>query len=92
MEKSKDSHEDFYGETSAAPSSTSCPLQLRFELPDHLQRCIIYCSIFPESYLLSKAALIRLLVAQGLVEEIAGRIMEDVAEEYICESSSDCFE
>ncbi|XP_050378494.1 disease resistance protein RPM1-like [Argentina anserina] len=86
MEESKDSHEDEQGETSADPSSPSCPLQLRFkELPYHLQHCLMYCSIFPESYLLSKAALIRLLVAQGLIQEKAGRIMEDVAEEYVCE-------
>ncbi|KAL6175981.1 hypothetical protein ACLB2K_052617 [Fragaria x ananassa] len=45
----------------------------------------MYCSIFPESYWLSKGKLIRLLVAQGLIQETAGKIMEDVAEEYICE-------
>lgn len=85
MEESKDSHEDEKGETSAG-SSSSCPLQLRYrELPDYLQSCIMYCSIFPESYRLSKGKLTRLLVAQGLIQEKAGKIMEDIAEEYICE-------
>ncbi|KAL6177504.1 hypothetical protein ACLB2K_049030 [Fragaria x ananassa] len=79
-----DSHEDEKGDTSA--SSSPCPLQLRYiELPYHLQSCVVYCSIFPESYRLSKGKLIRLLVAQGLIQEKAGKIMEDVAEEYICE-------
>ncbi|KAL6178548.1 hypothetical protein ACLB2K_050066 [Fragaria x ananassa] len=45
----------------------------------------MYCSIFPESYWLSKGKLIRILVAQGLIQETGGKIMEDVAEEYICE-------
>lgn len=85
MDESKDSHEDEKGETSAA-SSSSCPLQLRYrDLPDYLQSCIMYCSIFPESYRLSKGKLIRLLVAQGLIQEKSGKIMEDIAEEYICE-------
>ena len=85
MEESRDSHEDEKGETSASPSSP-CPLQLRYsELPYYLQSCVMYCSILPESYRLSKGKLIRLLVAQGLIEEKPGRIMEDVAEEYICE-------
>ncbi|PIA29329.1 hypothetical protein AQUCO_06100090v1 [Aquilegia coerulea] len=52
-------------------------------IPYYLRSCLMYCVIFPEKYGVTKGKLVRLLVAEGLIEEKNGEIMEDVAEEYI---------
>lgn len=49
----------------------------------YLRSCLMYCCIFPENYGIAKGRLIRLLVAEGLIQEKAGQIVEDVAEENI---------
>ncbi|CAN1235809.1 Disease resistance protein RPM1 [Linum perenne] len=51
----------------------------------YLQSCLLYCCIFPEGYWIAKGKLIRLLVAEGLVQEEAGRLPEVLAEENIDE-------
>ncbi|XP_021801751.1 disease resistance protein RPM1-like [Prunus avium] len=82
MEETENSQENEEGETSAC--SSSLPLQLCYrDLPDYLQNCLMYCCILPDG--ISKGKLIRLLVAQGLIQEKAGHVMEDVAEENISE-------
>ncbi|KAI5329747.1 hypothetical protein L3X38_029144 [Prunus dulcis] len=80
MEEAENSQENEEGETSASSSSLPLPLCYR-DLPDYLQNCLMYCCILPDS--ISKGKLIRLLVAQGLMQEKAGHVMEDVAEENI---------
>uniref|UniRef100_A0A0E0QY21 Uncharacterized protein n=1 Tax=Oryza rufipogon TaxID=4529 RepID=A0A0E0QY21_ORYRU len=54
-------------------------------LPTHLKSCFLYCSLFPEDYLLRRKKLIRWWVAEGFVEERGGNTMEEVAEEYLKE-------
>ncbi|XP_038684994.1 disease resistance protein RPM1-like [Tripterygium wilfordii] len=65
-------------------ASSSFPFKSSFiSLPYYLKYCLMYCCIFPENYWISRGRLIRLLLAEGLVQEKAGEVMEDVAREYI---------
>ncbi|XP_015882445.2 disease resistance protein RPM1 [Ziziphus jujuba] len=50
-----------------------------------MKNCLLYCCIFPESYWIAKGKLIRLLVAEDLINKKAGKVMEDIAEENIYE-------
>ncbi|KAH7550508.1 hypothetical protein ACOSQ2_024437 [Xanthoceras sorbifolium] len=77
----EDSHDMEEGQTSS-PDAASCILNYT-GLPYYLQHCLMYCCLFPENYWLSKGKLIRLLVAEGLLQEKVGEIMEDIAEENI---------
>lgn len=71
------------GQSSA---SSSVSFESNFiNLPDELQNCLLYCCIFPENYWIAKGKLIRLLVAENLIKEKAGKVMEDIAEENIYE-------
>ena len=73
---------DKEGQTSV--ESSSVPFRLKYNsLPYYLRSCLMYCCIFPENYGIAKGRLIRLLVAEGLIQEKAGQIVEDVAEENI---------
>ncbi|XP_062094480.1 disease resistance protein RPM1-like [Humulus lupulus] len=55
-------------------------LSLSFnDLPYHLKHCFMYLSLFPEDYSIKPNALIRLWIAEGFVEEIEGRTLEEVA-------------
>ncbi|XP_058100181.1 disease resistance protein RPM1-like [Magnolia sinica] len=55
------------------------------DLPYHLKHCFLYCSVFPEDYLIKRKMLIRLWVAEGLVEKRRDLTMENVAERYLQE-------
>ncbi|KAG6735560.1 hypothetical protein POTOM_061830 [Populus tomentosa] len=73
---------DKEGQTSV--ESSSVPFRLKYNsLPYYLRSCLMYCCIFPENYGIAKGRLIRLLAAEGLIQEKAGQIVEDVAEENI---------
>ncbi|PRQ47615.1 putative P-loop containing nucleoside triphosphate hydrolase, leucine-rich repeat domain, L [Rosa chinensis] len=50
-----------------------------------LKRCFLYCSLFPEDYLMGKNRLIRLWIAEGFIEHVKGVTPEAVAELYIME-------
>ncbi|URE38774.1 disease resistance protein [Musa troglodytarum] len=52
-------------------------------LPYHLRNCLLYCSLFPDGYLIGRNRLIRLWVAEGFVKERRERSMEEVAEDYL---------
>ncbi|KAF8378244.1 hypothetical protein HHK36_029583 [Tetracentron sinense] len=70
----------------ADEGEASCSFNFRLNyrnLPYYLRSCLMYCCIFPEKYWIPKGRLIRLLVAEGLVQEIPGVIMEDIAEQNI---------
>ena len=54
-------------------------------LPTHLKSCFLYCSLFPEDYLLHRKQLARLWMAEGFVEERGGSTLEEVAEGYVKE-------
>lgn len=69
-----------------SPASSSVSFNLKYKnLPYYLQSCLTYCCIFPENYWIHKGKLIRLLVAEGLVQGKTGQILEDTAEENINE-------
>ncbi|CAL2258498.1 unnamed protein product [Prunus armeniaca] len=61
-------------------------LSLSFnDLPYYLKACFLYLSIFPEGHLIQHMRLIRLWIAEGFVEAIQGRTLEEVAEDYLKE-------
>ncbi|KAJ4973988.1 hypothetical protein NE237_007162 [Protea cynaroides] len=53
------------------------------DLPYRLKHCCMYCCIFPEDYLIKRKKLIRLWIAEGFVEKIKNKTLEDVADKYI---------
>ncbi|KAG6731270.1 hypothetical protein I3842_01G120700 [Carya illinoinensis] len=61
-------------------------LSLSFnDLPCYLKDCFLYLSIFPEDYWIKKMRVIRLWIAEGLIEAKEGKTLEDVAEDYLNE-------
>uniref|UniRef100_A0ACD6A4M0 Uncharacterized protein n=2 Tax=Avena sativa TaxID=4498 RepID=A0ACD6A4M0_AVESA len=52
-------------------------------LPTYLKSCFLYCSLFPEDYLLKRKRLIRLWVAEGFIKRRGESTMEEVAEGYL---------
>ncbi|XP_037461596.1 disease resistance protein RPM1-like [Triticum dicoccoides] len=54
-------------------------------LPTHLKSCFLYCSLFPEDYLFRRKKLVRLLIAEGFIEERGESTLEEVAEGYLKE-------
>ncbi|KAK1608917.1 hypothetical protein QYE76_032590 [Lolium multiflorum] len=59
-------------------------------LPSHLKNTFVFCSIFPEDYMMTKKRLVRLWVAEGLVKPEKRRTIEEVAEEYLNELIDRC--
>ncbi|RWV84479.1 hypothetical protein GW17_00053804 [Ensete ventricosum] len=56
------------------------------DLPNHLKQCYLHCgSLFPESHVVKKNWLLKLWVAEGLVEDVHGMTAEEVAEGYFDE-------
>lgn len=55
------------------------------DLPYHLKHCFLYLSIFPEDHLIKRMRLIRLWIAEGLVEAKEGKTLEEVGEDYLKE-------
>jgi len=53
------------------------------DLPYHLKRCFLYCSIYPEDFFVKRKILIRMWIAEGFVEEKNHATMEDVADDYL---------
>ncbi|KAL4185857.1 hypothetical protein AMTRI_Chr10g7910 [Amborella trichopoda] len=53
------------------------------DLPLHLKSCFLYCSLFPEDYLIQRKRLINLWIAEGFVESRPGKVIEDVADKYL---------
>nr|UBY07098.1 NBS-LRR disease resistance protein [Dasypyrum villosum] len=54
-------------------------------LPTYLKSCFLYCSLFPEDYVLHRKQLARLWAAEGFVEERGESTLEEVAEGYLKE-------
>ncbi|XP_073003508.1 disease resistance protein Pik-2-like [Typha latifolia] len=52
------------------------------DLPSHLKNCFLYLSIFPGNYKIRRSILARRWVAEGIVGEVCGMSIEDVAESY----------
>ncbi|KAM3213390.1 hypothetical protein ACQJBY_066020 [Aegilops geniculata] len=56
------------------------------DLPRYLKNCFLYCSLFPEDYMIQRIWISRIWITEGLVEERgAGMTMEEVAECYLKE-------
>ncbi|KAI5311713.1 PREDICTED: disease resistance [Prunus dulcis] len=53
------------------------------DLPYPLKHCFLYCSLFPEDYLIRRKRLIRLWIAEGFVQDEKGATAEEVAESYL---------
>ncbi|CAL2275835.1 unnamed protein product [Prunus armeniaca] len=59
-------------------------LSLSFDdLAYPLKHCFLYCSLFPEDYLIRRKKLIRLWIAEGFVQDGKGTTPEEVAESYL---------
>ncbi|KAL5724927.1 hypothetical protein ACHQM5_008129 [Ranunculus cassubicifolius] len=72
------------GETEASSSPAPAPGKCYYiDLPYYLRSCLLYCGIFPENYAIPKERLVRMLVAEGLVQEKPGELAEDIARENI---------
>lgn len=56
-----------------------------YDLPYHLKSCFLYLSIFPEDYIIYVNGLIRLWVAEGLVQPKEGKTKEEVTEDCVKE-------
>ncbi|KAG8089443.1 hypothetical protein GUJ93_ZPchr0011g27411 [Zizania palustris] len=50
------------------------------DMPGDLRNCVLYCSMFPEDYSMSRESLVRLWVAEGFAVTKDGNNPEDVAE------------
>jgi len=63
------------------------------KLNPHLQRCFLYCSLFPKGYSYKPDELVHLWVAEGLVDScsLSRRAMEEVGRDYFTEMVSGSF-
>ncbi|XVE91740.1 hypothetical protein REPUB_Repub01dG0037100 [Reevesia pubescens] len=67
-------------------SSTSNVLSVSYnDLPYYLKYCLLYFSIFPEDYTVKRRKLIRLWISEGLIKEVVGKSLEEVADDYLKE-------
>ncbi|KAK9944168.1 hypothetical protein M0R45_009746 [Rubus argutus] len=60
------------------------------DLPYRLKHCFLYCCVFPEDYVIQCRRLIRLWIAEGLVEEVRGAKPEEIGESYMEELTCRC--
>ncbi|KAL5560137.1 hypothetical protein UlMin_036348 [Ulmus minor] len=61
-------------------------LSLSFnDLPYYLKSCFLYLSLFPEDSTFHSYYIVRLWIAEGFVQEIKGRTLEEVGESYFNE-------
>uniref|UniRef100_J3MQG2 NB-ARC domain-containing protein n=1 Tax=Oryza brachyantha TaxID=4533 RepID=J3MQG2_ORYBR len=72
-------------------SSVMKILKLSYKhLPSHLKNAFVFCSIFPEDYMITKKRLVRLWVAEDLIKPEKRRTVEEIAEEYLNELIDRC--
>ncbi|CAL4984987.1 unnamed protein product [Urochloa decumbens] len=65
----------------AKPDNVRAILKLSYnDLPGDLRNCFLYCSLFPEDYIMSRENLVRQWVAEGFVVTNENNTHEDVAE------------
>nr|ABA97409.1 disease resistance protein RPM1, putative [Oryza sativa Japonica Group] len=56
-----------------------------YDLPYHLKTCLLYLSIFPEDYWISKVDLLLRWIAEGFIPEVKDQALYQVAENYFNE-------
>ncbi|KAL0421979.1 UNVERIFIED_CONTAM: putative late blight resistance proteinR1B-8 [Sesamum latifolium] len=85
-------NQDFWEQVSGNVSSTvadedehfSNILSLSYNhLPNHLKPCFLYMGAFPEDYEIRSSRLINLLVAEGLVQPISDKSLEEAAKMHL---------
>ncbi|RCV10686.1 hypothetical protein SETIT_2G128800v2 [Setaria italica] len=65
----------------AKPDNVQAILKLSYnDLPGNLRNCFLYCSLFPEDYIMSRESLVRQWVAEGFAVTNENNTPEDVAE------------
>ncbi|WVZ53187.1 hypothetical protein U9M48_004162 [Paspalum notatum var. saurae] len=65
----------------AKPDNVQAILKLSYtDLPGNLRNCFLYCSMFPEDYIMSRESLVRQWVAEGFAVTNENNTLEDVAE------------
>ncbi|KAL2482260.1 putative disease resistance protein RDL6 [Forsythia ovata] len=75
--------ENVSSETTITDEQCSKILSLSYKhLPSHLKWCFLYMGIFPEDYNIHVSKLVKLWVAEGIIEPVQSKSLEDVAEEY----------
>nr|GMD65528.1 putative late blight resistance protein homolog R1A-3 isoform X1 [Ipomoea batatas] len=52
-------------------------------LPDRLKTCFLFFGAFPKDQEIAVSKLVQLWAAEGFIEKIKGKILEDVAEDYL---------
>ncbi|KAM5588914.1 hypothetical protein ABKV19_007064 [Rosa sericea] len=55
------------------------------DLPSQLKHCFLYCSLFPEDFVIHRKRLTRLWIAEGFVEHVKRVTPEEVADNYLME-------
>ncbi|WVZ67626.1 hypothetical protein U9M48_016678 [Paspalum notatum var. saurae] len=68
-------------ETDVHGDIVSTLLSSYYHLPEHLQYCFAYCSIFPKNWKFERKKLVRMWIAQGFVQ-MENENMEDLGIEY----------
>jgi disease resistance protein RPM1 len=81
-------HDSLSSELECNPHLTSITkiLSLSYhDLPCYLKSCYLYFGIFPEDYSIAGERLLWLWVAEGFIKGKKGKVLEDIAEEYLME-------
>ncbi|KAG1347803.1 putative disease resistance protein RGA3 [Cocos nucifera] len=69
--------------TAGLPEEVMGALYLSYEdLPSYLKQCFVYCSLFPEDYVIDMDYITQLWIAEGFVKAEGSSTMEDTAKEY----------
>ncbi|CDP05521.1 unnamed protein product [Coffea canephora] len=59
-------------------------LELSYKhLPQRLKSCFLYLGAFPEDYEISVRKLVRMWIAEGFIQQLEGKKLEDTAEKYL---------
>nr|UBY07291.1 NBS-LRR disease resistance protein [Dasypyrum villosum] len=60
------------------------------DLPHNLKNCFLFCSLFPEAYMIRRKKLIRFWVSEGFIKRSETRTEEEIAEDYLNELVNRC--
>uniref|UniRef100_A0A0D3GH28 NB-ARC domain-containing protein n=1 Tax=Oryza barthii TaxID=65489 RepID=A0A0D3GH28_9ORYZ len=60
------------------------------DLPHNIKNRFLYCSMFPEAFVMKTKSLVRLWVAEGFIDETEQKSPEETAEDYLTELVNRC--